>query len=216
MTELGSAARNIGKVITVINTIASQTNLLALNAAIEAAGAGEAGKGFAVVAHEVKELSRQTALATEDIRRTIETMQADARKAMDSIQAIVTISTDVNTIMGTIASAVEEQTATTNEIAKAIGGTAQTAEALNLESGRAVSGVRDIALSQEQVAQGSAAIASDVSRASQGTDNVFSFVTSTNTAVKQSTRAMETLRAKARDLASLAGELDTITRQFDV
>ncbi|MFH1156752.1 MAG: methyl-accepting chemotaxis protein [Pseudomonadota bacterium] len=216
MNELGAAAKNVGNVITVINSIANQTNLLALNAAIEAAGAGDAGKGFAVVANEVKELSRQTSLATQDIRRTIQGMQTDTQRAIEAIEAIVAMSNDVNTFMESIASAVEEQTATTNEIAQSIGKTASTAEDLNRQSDTAVALVKEITVSLDQVSQGSAAIAADVSLASSSTDTVLDYATSTNTVVKQSTRAIETLQAKARDLANLAGELNAITHQFDV
>jgi len=116
--RLGAASREIGKVVKVISTIAQQTNLLALNATIEAARAGEAGKGFAVVAHEVKELSKQTAKATEEIGQKVQAIQADTKAAVEAIGQIRVVIEQVNDIAGTIASAVEEQTATTNEIAR--------------------------------------------------------------------------------------------------
>ena len=118
MTKLGVSSIEIGKVIKVITSIAQQTNLLALNATIEAARAGEAGKGFAVVANEVKELAKQTAAATEDISQKIEAIQSDTKGAVTSISQIGKVIAQINDISNTIASAVEEQSATTNEIAR--------------------------------------------------------------------------------------------------
>jgi methyl-accepting chemotaxis protein len=116
--KLGESSAEIGKVIKVITSIAQQTNLLALNATIEAARAGEAGKGFAVVANEVKELAKETAKATEDISQKIEAIQGDTRGAVAAIAQIGSIINQINDIQHTIASAVEEQTATTNEITR--------------------------------------------------------------------------------------------------
>lgn len=116
VSKLGESSAEIGQVIKVITSIAQQTNLLALNATIEAARAGEAGKGFAVVANEVKELAKETAKATEDISQKIETIQSDTRMAIDAINEIGEIIGRINDIQNAIASAVEEQTATTGEI----------------------------------------------------------------------------------------------------
>jgi methyl-accepting chemotaxis protein len=118
IAKLGESSREIGQVLKVITSIAEQTNLLALNATIEAARAGEAGKGFAVVANEVKELAKETSKATEDIGRKIEAIQSDTRGAVETINQISQIIDQVNDISNTIASAVEEQTATTNEISR--------------------------------------------------------------------------------------------------
>ncbi|MEO7998705.1 MAG: methyl-accepting chemotaxis protein [Gemmatimonadaceae bacterium] len=118
VAKLGVSSAEIGNVIKVITSIAQQTNLLALNATIEAARAGEAGKGFAVVANEVKELAKETAKATEDISRKIEAIQADTQDAVNAIGQIGAIIAQINDAQTTIASAVEEQTATTNEMAR--------------------------------------------------------------------------------------------------
>jgi methyl-accepting chemotaxis protein len=120
IAKLGESSAEIGQVVKVITSIAEQTNLLALNATIEAARAGEAGKGFAVVANEVKELANQTANATENIRRLIQTIQDDTKNSVDAIAEITQVITQINDISSTIASAVEEQTATTNEIGRNI------------------------------------------------------------------------------------------------
>ncbi len=116
ISRLGKSSDEIGAVIKTITSIAEQTNLLALNATIEAARAGEAGKGFAVVANEVKELAKETARATEDISRKIQTIQADTHSAVQAIQGIGRVVGLISAAQNTIASAVEEQTATTNEI----------------------------------------------------------------------------------------------------
>ena len=116
MNKLGESSREIGDVIRLITSIAEQTNLLALNATIEAARAGDAGKGFAVVADEVKQLAQETARATEDISRRVESIQSDADQATAAITDIAAVISRINEFQTTIARAVEEQTATTEAI----------------------------------------------------------------------------------------------------
>jgi methyl-accepting chemotaxis protein len=120
VTKLGSSSAEIGQVIEVITSIAEQTNLLALNATIEAARAGEAGKGFAVVANEVKELAKQTSVATDEISSKIAAIQTDTSGAVAAISEISEIIARVADLQTTIAAAVEEQTATTNEISRSV------------------------------------------------------------------------------------------------
>src|SRR5580692_2624018 len=156
VTKLGESSTEIGQVIKVITSIAQQTNLLALNATIEAARAGEAGKGFAVVANEVKELAKETAKATEDISRKIEAIQTDTKAAVDAIASISGVINQINDISSTIATAVEEQNATTNEMSRNVSEAAH-------GSGEITSNIGGVA----EAAQGTTRGATDTQKASQ-------------------------------------------------
>ena len=188
MAKLGESAREIGKVVDVITGIADQTNLLALNATIEAASAGEAGKGFAVVANEVKELARQSAQATEQITRQVETMQSNTDIAVKAIEEITKIIEEVSAISGTIAAAVEEQSATTSEIAKT------------------VSGVSNASNEMAKNIQESAKGANEVSRNIQGI----------NVASQQVASGATQTNASAQELAKIAARLKEMVAQFKV
>ena len=125
VTKLGDASTQIGTVVALITAIAQQTNLLALNATIEAARAGAAGKGFAVVAGEVKDLAQETAKATEEISAQVHAIQTETQGAVFAIGEIATVINTINNYTTTIAAAVEEQTATTSEIARSVGHAAE-------------------------------------------------------------------------------------------
>jgi len=118
--QLAESSDQIGQVIRVITSIAEQTNLLALNATIEAARAGEAGKGFAVVANEVKELAKETARATEDIERMIESIQSGTQTSVNAISEIGETVAQINEIQSTIACAVAQQISTTRDMSQSI------------------------------------------------------------------------------------------------
>ncbi len=161
--KLGQSSAEIGQVIKVITSIAQQTNLLALNATIEAARAGEAGKGFAVVANEVKELAKETAKATEDISQKIEAIQGDTKGAVSAIAQIGKVISQINDIQNTIASAVEEQSATTNEISRNL---AEAAKG-GMEITKNVSGVAE-------AARMTTGAATDTQKSAQGLESLAS------------------------------------------
>ena len=186
--ELGGAADEIGKVIEVIQDIAEQTNLLALNATIEAARAGDAGKGFAVVATEVKELARQTASATDDIRKRIEHIQGSTGRAIKSIGDISEVVKQVNELSQTIASAVEEQSVTTKEIGKNM-----------LQSSTAA----------QMVARG-------VAESATATHEITQTIIRVDQAAKQAATGAAQTQTAGRELSQVAEELQSLVAQFTV
>jgi methyl-accepting chemotaxis protein len=167
IAKLGDSSAEIGNVVKVITSIAEQTNLLALNATIEAARAGEAGKGFAVVANEVKELAQETAKATEDIARRVEAIQKDTGAAVGAIEEISQIVAQISDRQTTIASAVEEQTATTTEMSRSV----------------------------TEAASGSTEIASNITGVSTAADSTTQALTQTRTAVDELSRMAADLRS---------------------
>jgi methyl-accepting chemotaxis protein len=186
--QLGNAADEIGKVIEVIQDIAEQTNLLALNATIEAARAGDAGKGFAVVATEVKELAKQTAEATVDIRQRIQGIQTSSTQAVDSISQISEIIQQVNEISRTIASAVEEQSATTKEIAQNVVQTSQAAQAVS-------TGVAQSATASKEITQNIAGV---------------------DQAAKQTATGANQTQTAGVELSKISEQLQALVSQFKV
>lgn len=226
--DLGHSAKEIGDVVDLIKGIAAQTNLLALNAAIEAAGAGEAGKGFAVVANEVKELARQTGKATEEIRARIGTIQTNTSSAVDAIKEIVVVITEINSVMSTIAAAVEEQTATTNEISRSISeaalaansvsenvlqaanGAAETARNVQL----AVAAEMELSRNIEDISKSAEEIARDVAQAALGTQTAAENVAAMNSAVEGTAKSAGATNTAAEELARLSGKLHELVTQL--
>jgi methyl-accepting chemotaxis protein len=188
MERLGSSAKEIGKVVEVINDIADQTNLLALNATIEAASAGDAGKGFAVVANEVKELAKQSARATEEIGRQIESMQADTAGAVKAIEDVSEVIEQINGISQTIVAAVEEQSATINEIARTIGGASSAATEIARNVGESASGLSEVSVNIQGV----------------------------NKAASETASGTAQIKANSLELAKLSGMLEEIVKKFKV
>jgi methyl-accepting chemotaxis protein len=188
MQQFNNTANEIGKVTEAITEISAQTNLLALNATIEAARAGEAGKGFAVVANEIKELARQTAKATEDIKGKITGVQDTAGMAMKDIEQIGAVIVEMGSIVATIAAAIEEQASITKDVA---GNIAQ-----------ASSGVHD---SNQQVAQTAMVSA-----------NMAGEIAGVSTAIVDIRQGGQRVLTAATELAQLAGELTKLVAMFKV
>jgi len=156
--KLGDSSAQIGNVVKVITAIAEQTNLLALNATIEAARAGEMGKGFAVVATEVKDLAQETARATGEIAQQVETIQANTVDAVNAIAQITEVISRISEFQTTIASAVEEQTATTSEVTRNVS--------------NAALGAKDISENVSGVAQAAQTTAAAVTESQAATDDL--------------------------------------------
>ncbi|MBF0258970.1 MAG: methyl-accepting chemotaxis protein [Desulfamplus sp.] len=186
--NLGKAAQEIGQVTQAIAEISSQTNLLALNATIEAARAGEAGKGFAVVASEIKDLARQTASATEEIKTRIKGIQDATGGAVDEIVQIAGVITKVNEGVSTIAAAVEEQSATTREIADNVS--------------QASSAVSEVGKNVVESSSVTAEIAKDIS--------------DVNSSASQMATSSSEVTASAKELSRLAVQLQDMMGKFKV
>jgi methyl-accepting chemotaxis protein len=186
MDGLGKSAGAIGKVVETITEISEQVNLLALNATIEAARAGDAGKGFAVVANEIKELARQTSEAATDIKGKIADIQDNAAGSLSVINEISQVITDVNDIISTIASAVEEQSTATGEIAANIA--------------QASTGIQEV---NGNVTQ-SSAVAADITHA----------ITDVNASAGEMAGISEQVNVNATELSALADRLNEMVNRF--
>lgn len=158
VTDLGNASAQVGQVIRLINNIAEQTNLLALNATIEAARAGDAGKGFAVVANEVKELASETARATEDISSKIQGIDGSVGKVVQSIEEIRQLISQINEAQTQVASAIEEQAITTNEISQNIAEAATGASDISMNINGVSEAAENAAMSANQTKQSAEAL----------------------------------------------------------
>lgn len=184
--DLGIAAEEIGKVLETISEISAQVNLLALNATIEAARAGEAGKGFAVVANEIKELARQTADATGEIRTRVESIQTSTQGTVVQIGNITKVVNEVNEIVGVIATAVEEQSATTREIASNVA----------------------------QVSQGIGDASNNVAHSNSAVTTIAQEIREVSDASNEMSSSSSQVNKSAEELAYLAETLNGMVRKF--
>ncbi|MBF0365546.1 MAG: nitrate- and nitrite sensing domain-containing protein [Oligoflexia bacterium] len=195
MEHLGSAAQEIGNVTETITFISSQINLLALNATIEATRAGSAGKGFAVVANEIKELAKQTATATDDIKNKISLVQTSTTSAITDIQKISKVITEINDTIITIAAAIEEQAVVTKNISS------------NIE--QAAQGVDEAAIRVKENTTVITSIVKDISTMSI-----------TSESIKEDSSQLHaiasTLTQDTDELGGLAGSFKTRETKFDV
>jgi len=188
MAELGKAAQAISKVTEAITEISEQTNLLALNATIEAAGAGEAGKGFAVVANEIKELAKQTAAATHDIKKQIEEMQSTTTTTVGEINQISQVINNINEIVAVISSAVGEQSSATQEIATNIA----------------------------QASQGMSEVNENVSQSSVVAASITKDIATVNIASAEIYQSSNQVKNSATELQQLAAKLKAIVDAFKI
>jgi len=188
MAVLGESARKIGRVTETITEISDQTNLLALNATIEAARAGDAGKGFAVVANEIKELARQTAAATVDIKNQIGEMQTTTTTTVEDIEKISAVIVEINNVINGIATAVEEQSAVSSEITSNISQASQGIAEVN----------ENVALSTVVIGD----ITRDIASINQQ-----------STLVKDGSGQVQ---ESAHSLSELAGQLENLMKRFKV
>ncbi|WP_306597741.1 nitrate- and nitrite sensing domain-containing protein [Geothrix sp. 21YS21S-2] len=242
MDHLGRSAQEVGKVVDLIKGIAAQTNLLALNATIEAASAGDAGKGFAVVAGEVKELAKQTASATEEIRSRVAEIQESTGQAVAAIGGIVSVIDEINAISAGIAVEVEEQTRTTGGISTKVAEAAQNAgevsrnvkvaaagthtvsrnlreiatggQEVSRNVQDAVLGVRTISRNMADLADRTTGMAATSGRAADDVDGVARSIAIVTTATMETARGVGEIRKASTDLARLAETLRASVEAF--
>ncbi len=188
MGQLSGSANDIGKVVETITDISEQVNLLSLNATIEAARAGEAGKGFAVVANEIKELARQTAEASLDIKEKIQSIQESSENSLQSMEEISSVITKVNEIVSTIATAVEEQSSATSDIASNIA--------------QATSGVEEVNSNVNESSAVTAEITRDIALVNESSSDI--------------SEQSDQINMSAKELSEFATKLDNMVRQFKI
>ena len=215
MGMLGTSASEIGKVTSVIRVIAKQTNLLALNAAIEAASAGDAGRGFAVVANEVKELAKQTAVATEDISARIHRIQDDTQKAVTAIQSISSIIGTINNLQVVISDMVEKQTFATTNISRNISEASKGAGLIARQIAETAHASKQVSHNINEIAQGANVVARNiagtaviVAEVHERVDGTVSMVETTSEIMKSSRKAAIIFTEDVQEMFSSFGQVN--------
>ena len=188
ISVLGSAARDIEKVVESITDISEQVNLLALNATIEAARAGEAGKGFAVVANEIKDLARQTSQATDEIKDRVNAIQESTGDTTVELESITRVINDVNDVVTTIAAAIEEQSSAAREMSGNISDTS--------------SGINDVN--------------ANVAQSSQVSNEIAGQISDVNLAIQTMAENSQQVNTNATDLSKMAVTLNDLVGRFKI
>ncbi|SDG50141.1 Methyl-accepting chemotaxis protein [Limimonas halophila] len=217
---LSEAADKIGEVIKLINDIAEKTNLLALNATIEAARAGEAGKGFAVVADEVKSLANQTQKATDDIQGYVQNVQSEAHSAVGEIEQIIETINDINEVTSSVASAMEQQQATTQEISQNVHQAAEGARTVSRSVSGVREGVRSTSESAETLLTSARELGGETSRLSQEVDRFLQEIRAASTDDRRNSpryyaRVPATLVRRGREERTVLVDLSREGARFD-
>ncbi len=188
ITLLSQVAQSIEKITETISEISAQTNLLALNATIESARAGESGKGFAVVANEIKELSQQTAAATLNIKQQIDAVQSTTGESVTEISHITSVISDVNEIVGVIASSVEEQSSAIQEIATNIAQTSDGIQEVNMR----------------------------INQSSLASDGISNNIGEVNRSAGEIAASTQKVNLSAEDMSRMAATLNTMVNRFKI
>ncbi len=186
--NLNVSAKEIGKIINVIEDIADQTKLLALNATIEAASSGEAGRGFAVVANEVKALAHKTAKATSEISQQITKMQNDTKEAVSAVNKITTVINEINSISQVIVTTVEQQS----------------------------QAIQEIAQSSSQVSTSTSEISKNVLELASGMSVVTKDISNVNVSAQSTVQDVDKIKLGVSDLAKLSKDLKDLVSTFKI
>jgi len=213
---LNASAQEIGNVVGLISDIADQTNLLALNARIEAASAGEAGRSFAVVANEVKELARQTALATQDIEGRISSVQSATRSAFEAVESILKLIDQMHENTRTVVAAVEEQTATSTEISSTLSEVAGRTDAISRAVASAADASARSASGADDLSAAAARLSSSVDEAAGIAGAARAVVGTVDRAAQENREISRIALATAQRVAAEVDELRELLREFQV